>query len=591
MLSTENYLLHKPEGDEKVDINLINENMDTIDRNLKNISDNINQTQGDNSFILIDQEKLTFDTNNICTLNDNRIKSNSIADVYFTSDTVSFADKANISVESYDGKLELTAENTPEGTIKATIKVSIIHIISEPFMINGDIKPYKVAESNSINSGDFVELLTIENNEKTLPDGIGLKNIINVNENLYVGIKNDDNHIVLFQYVNKTIDIVYTHNTDSCKIIKLNDDGLFLNYGMDDYGFLFTVNTEAHTFEIKESLFNQKDPNEFYEIYKISDNKVVAIRNYSNIGGREAWIDFNFYDIFLNEDPELPYEYSYTGSKKKYNFEEMYWCTNYFVGFYENKFYFLSQQKTENTEEYSYYVQLIEFVFNENVTTFTKNVIKTYGNPLRNNSTYHFRNNNKNIIFFEDNTNKISSFAIQKYQENGTTLIEIKTYFYNLKTKELINVRTIKSDGTTIENDGVTSWNNGNCINILGNLWAILCSNSYNLIKYDTVENKIEYYSKSKTLNTHTYITTNPAFFKNRNYIVFIWNGKYITYLFDEVTNEFIIQNTAENFVKEYLDGSNPIGIAKDDGESGELINVYVPAKNILSAEEESAAI
>ena len=56
MLSTENYLLHKPEGDEKVDINLINENMDTIDRNLKNISDNINQTQGDNSFILIDQE-------------------------------------------------------------------------------------------------------------------------------------------------------------------------------------------------------------------------------------------------------------------------------------------------------------------------------------------------------------------------------------------------------------------------------------------------------------------------------------------------------------------------------------------------------
>ncbi len=197
MLSTENYLLHKPEGDEKVDINLINENMDTIDRNLKNISDNINQTQGDNSFILIDQEKLTFDTNNICTLNDNRIKSNSIADVYFTSDTVSFADKANISVESYDGKLELTAENTPEGTIKATIKVSIIHIISEPFMINGDIKPYKVAESNSINSGDFVELLTVENNEKTLPDGIGLKNIINVNENLYVGIKNDDNHIVL----------------------------------------------------------------------------------------------------------------------------------------------------------------------------------------------------------------------------------------------------------------------------------------------------------------------------------------------------------------------------------------------------------
>ena len=97
MLSTENYLLHKPEGDEKVDINLINENMDTIDRNLKNISDNINQTQGDNSFILIDQEKLTFDTNNICTLNDNRIKSNSISDVYFTSDTVSFSDKAKIS--------------------------------------------------------------------------------------------------------------------------------------------------------------------------------------------------------------------------------------------------------------------------------------------------------------------------------------------------------------------------------------------------------------------------------------------------------------------------------------------------------------
>ena len=43
MLSTENYLLHKPEGDEKVDINLINENMDTIDRNLKGVSDTLNR--------------------------------------------------------------------------------------------------------------------------------------------------------------------------------------------------------------------------------------------------------------------------------------------------------------------------------------------------------------------------------------------------------------------------------------------------------------------------------------------------------------------------------------------------------------------
>lgn len=72
------------------------------------------------TFLLKNQEEIVFN-NNIATINDNRITKYSIADVYFTSDSISVAEKAEIYVETNDGELILTSVNIPEGSIKASI--------------------------------------------------------------------------------------------------------------------------------------------------------------------------------------------------------------------------------------------------------------------------------------------------------------------------------------------------------------------------------------------------------------------------------------------------------------------------------------
>lgn len=76
-------------------------------------------------FILINQQGLNF-TNNICTIFDERITGNSLADVYFTSDTIATAENADIYVETYDKNVKLTANNPFTGTIKATIRIGVI---------------------------------------------------------------------------------------------------------------------------------------------------------------------------------------------------------------------------------------------------------------------------------------------------------------------------------------------------------------------------------------------------------------------------------------------------------------------------------
>lgn len=65
---------------------------------------------------------LTF-TSKVATVSDTRITTNSLADVYFTSDTIAAAEKADISVETLAGKVQLTAKNAPAGTIKASIHI------------------------------------------------------------------------------------------------------------------------------------------------------------------------------------------------------------------------------------------------------------------------------------------------------------------------------------------------------------------------------------------------------------------------------------------------------------------------------------
>ena len=62
---------------------------------------------------------------NVCTIEDSRITEDTLVDVYFTSETMNAASKANIYVDSYNGSIKLTAEVTPTDKIEAIIRVRV----------------------------------------------------------------------------------------------------------------------------------------------------------------------------------------------------------------------------------------------------------------------------------------------------------------------------------------------------------------------------------------------------------------------------------------------------------------------------------
>lgn len=79
----------------------------------------------DNDFILISNQALTF-VNNVCTLSDERITANSLADVYFTASCINEAQKSVITVETSTGTVTLTAGRTPASPLTASIRIRVV---------------------------------------------------------------------------------------------------------------------------------------------------------------------------------------------------------------------------------------------------------------------------------------------------------------------------------------------------------------------------------------------------------------------------------------------------------------------------------
>lgn len=78
-------------------------------------------------FILVTNHSLVFSSSTRkCRIEDSRVTANSLADVYFTADTISVAADSTITVETVVGAVELTAINIPTSTVVATIRVRVV---------------------------------------------------------------------------------------------------------------------------------------------------------------------------------------------------------------------------------------------------------------------------------------------------------------------------------------------------------------------------------------------------------------------------------------------------------------------------------
>lgn len=105
-------------------INQTNGTVNALIEGITEIEDSVDEVK-ERDFVLINQAVISF-TDNIATINDARITQDSIADVYFTQETFNVAERAVISVETFAGKVKLTAGRTPEGEIRATILIRVV---------------------------------------------------------------------------------------------------------------------------------------------------------------------------------------------------------------------------------------------------------------------------------------------------------------------------------------------------------------------------------------------------------------------------------------------------------------------------------
>ena len=106
--------------------NLGNKPFNTIDSNTFAVRNGMLVAQHTEDEFVIPHGTFTFDANKTCTISDARITSESLADVYFDSASFNEAQRASITVETYNGYLTLVASRTPASAISGTIKVRVV---------------------------------------------------------------------------------------------------------------------------------------------------------------------------------------------------------------------------------------------------------------------------------------------------------------------------------------------------------------------------------------------------------------------------------------------------------------------------------
>lgn len=79
----------------------------------------------ENQNFVISKRNFVFQ-NRECIFYDERITENSLADVYFTTETMSIAEEADISVETYNGYVLLKANYSPESKIEGSINIRVV---------------------------------------------------------------------------------------------------------------------------------------------------------------------------------------------------------------------------------------------------------------------------------------------------------------------------------------------------------------------------------------------------------------------------------------------------------------------------------
>lgn len=110
--------------------NLFTQYQQTVNNSINDIQNTANtanqtiHTFVENDFT-IPKQTLTF-INGVCTITDERVTEDSLVDVYFTAESMTVAEVAQVYVDSAKGKIILTAAKQPTSTLDAMIRVRVM---------------------------------------------------------------------------------------------------------------------------------------------------------------------------------------------------------------------------------------------------------------------------------------------------------------------------------------------------------------------------------------------------------------------------------------------------------------------------------
>ena len=467
-------------------------------------------------------------------------------------------------------------------------RTNIIHTAKGSMDINTEIKKMQVEKGSSINAGDFVSRIHIPA-ENVYLDG-GLHRLCSVNHisgNLYVAVDfstgtvaSGTGRIVLFTYTDEIINVIYGYAEESIQnIIKIRDN-LFIARVTNKSIFTFSVDTENNSI-INITHFSVRSENNFYRL----SNNVIMTYFTGIYSIRFEFIDISDHNNIHNIN-EKYIEYHIYSSNTFYS------GTISYIGNDNQKLYFIStnKKKAGANQNQSYFHNCVDFIvvtLNEDYSSVVEfKIIKSYGTSYNIFSTAVETSSNGGMVF-ENNDIKYIGYIIYESVSNEEKSCTL--YLYDTLSEEIIqSITPFPSDTYLLLNsliDTSMSYTKYYAnVKIDDNSWIILSiSKNENKIIYTTwhystdgiMKFQKSVISEISNIGIDQYRPT----FTHDNKLIFSSISPLTapTYsLSCSFVNNSLKLGTYKNTITPYENHDCPDGIAKDSGEGGDQINVYV---------------
>lgn len=398
--------------------------------------------------------------------------------------------------------------------------------------INATTDEFEVATGNTIVAGDFVEYHYDSQVKPLNSTFVGQNYLVDASSNLYIGLIGG--FATLFTYTDGVINIVDTYSSTTPFIVRLNSTHYVLRNTINNHLVLVEVsNNEISYVAETSSSYPNTTP------HRVNDTTIALI------------INTYLYTIITNSE--------YTSISQGASLSMSSASNGYFfVGATETKIVVATYTTSGQTRNYAAYI----YVGNDTFTTLSYDSYFSF-------TTY----NNYAMKFYPDIVIADRYFLATCNSRSGSGTYTYGQYIYLLDVvdKRLpISARNIfdYSDSSEIKISNVDSNNRF----VLASL-----SNSYKNAWLFRLDESLMSFEQSEATELPSYYPNTIFNFANRKYAFMINDSGYINA--DTSANKVVI-GTLTDTVQEWSGNGNPMGVAKQNGNAGDTIEVYIPLAN-----------